>query len=187
MVSGFADERHKNLVDKKLHENMLYKPYNSDKLLLRARILLDENGLRNKIKPDSRNLKSESFPKRKILILDDDEDVLDLSAINLKKLGYLVITVSNSEEAIKQFSLSYKTESPIDVVIVDLSIPGNIGGVEVAKRIIEINSKARIIVASGNTEGPEMKTPEQFGFIGALEKNFDISNIKSVLEKALEN
>ena len=59
------------------------------------------------------------------------------------------------------------------IVILDLTLPGGMGGKEVADKIRAMDPQARIIVASGHTEGPEMTHFQGYGFSGVLEKNFD--------------
>jgi len=173
MVSGFADERHRGLVDNKLHENMIHKPYASKILVTRIRQLLDEDEM------------PENVSKQTILILDDDEDTQELFKINLAKLNFNVISILNGEQAVEVYKNALMTENPVNLVIVDLSIPGSIGGQEVAEQIRRFHPAAKIIVSSGNTEGPEMQEPQKYGFDAALEKNFDFENIKYVIKNIL--
>ncbi|MDH3327121.1 MAG: response regulator [Gammaproteobacteria bacterium] len=172
MVSGFSDERQNGMADNDLHLNMLHKPYTSNVLLTRVRQLLDENS-------------SASLSNRTILVMDDDEDIRTLFKLNLKKLGCNVIAAINVEEALDCYQNAFTTDKPIDLTILDLSIPGGIGGKEAAEAIRNIHPHAKIIVASGDSEGPEMMEPLDYGFDGALEKKFDLKNIDQILKKVL--
>ncbi len=118
--------------------------------------------------------------------MDDDDDTLALYEINLNRLGYKVLTATTGEETIELFNKQLNSDCSIDVIIVDLSIPGGMGGKEVASIIKQTNPNVKIIVSSGNTAGEEMMSPEKFGFDAALEKNYNIDHIKNVLQKVLK-
>lgn len=173
LASGFADERHNSKVDDYLRTNMIHKPYTSNTLLMRVRKLLDEGDT------------SDVLTNCTILILDDDEDIQILYKLKLQKLGCHVIAVYNGKEAIELYENSLGTDNSIDIMIVDLSIPGGMGGKEVTDEIRKIHFHAKVIVASGNSEAPEMITPQDYGFDGALDKNFDIEKIKFSLKQVL--
>lgn len=171
MVSGFTDDRHQGMIDNPLHKNILHKPYTSNTLLECVRRLLDTKLTQN------------ILSDRTILIVDDDKSIQKLFKIYLQKLGCKTIQSLNGDEAIKLYKNSLKTNCPIDAIITDLSIPDSIGGKEVARKIREINSTAKIIVSSGHTECSEMKQCKDYGFDDALDKNFDLSIIKQTLEQ----
>jgi two-component system cell cycle sensor histidine kinase/response regulator CckA len=177
IVSGFADSRYGNRVDPILHKNILRKPCTSNKLLTRVRSLLDET--RSKARTEI------NLTGRTILIMDDEEDTQELFKLNLNRLGCKAILASTGEEAITLYQQALDNANPIDVVILDLSIPGGTGGKEVAKKLRALDPKAKLIVASGYSEGPEMTEYQSHGFDGALEKNFNRENIKQVLEQVL--
>jgi len=173
VVSGFADNRHIEMINEDLHKNMLHKPYASNTLLKRVRTLLDDK------------LSTNILANRTVLTLDDDEDIQTLYKINLHKLGCKAITCFSGKEAIDIYRQALSSSHAIDIVIVDLSMPGDLGGIEVTAQIRKMHPAAKIIVASGHSEGPEMTSPQNFGFDAALEKNFNLSNIKRTLEQVL--
>ena len=183
MVSGFADDRYTNMADETLFHNMLYKPYTANALLIRIRSLLDKNDLENTQKNQPETILS----GRTILILDDEEDVHELYKLNLKKLGCTVLTANSDKEALQLYQFAINNGETIDAIIVDLSIPGSMGGKAVADQIHEWDPKVKIIVSSGFTEGPEMTNYKDYGFQGALDKDFDRKKIKEVLETVLES
>ncbi len=120
---------------------------------------------------------------KKILIMDDEVDVQDLFVLSLEMLGYNAVTANNSDEALAIYKLAITSDDPVDGLILDLNIPGSIGGKEVAKKIREINASAKIIVCSGDTGGPEMVQYKEHGFDGALEKMFDRKKIKELFDE----
>ncbi|GMR20621.1 MAG: hypothetical protein BMS9Abin36_1217 [Gammaproteobacteria bacterium] len=179
MVSGFADDRHNHMTDDALHQNMLYKPYASNTLLVRIRYLLDEgNANTNSI---------DTLAGCTILVMDDEEDVRELFTLNLERLGCKVIPASNGDEAIALYRQALESDAPIDVVIMDLTIPGGMGGKELADTIRTMDPNARMIIASGHSDSPEMTQYQDYGFCGALEKDFDREKIKQVLEQVLSS
>jgi len=97
-------------------------------------------------------------------------------------LGYSIITELDGNEAILEYRKALDEDKPIDAVIVDIALSGDLSGVDVAKKIQGMDNKAKIIVASGNTLGPEMTNFKHYGFNAALEKNFDRNKMKDVLE-----
>ena len=183
MVSGFDAGRF-NLADDTLQPNLLHKPYTSKTLLVHIRSLLDED---KKTTPslDKPKIKSKNISGCKILIMDDDIDIRDLFEINLNSIKCEAITACNGEEAIAIYQQSINDNKKIDVIILDLHIPGGMGGKEVALKIREIDPEAKILVSSGDTNGSIMTNFQENGFNGVLEKNFNRENIKHTLENII--
>jgi len=176
MVSGFADNRHNIETEQELEKNILYKPYTADTLIARVQSLLHK----------SDQHEGEKMPnKQTIMLMDDDEDIRDLFKFNLEKLGYETIAACNGDEAITFYQQSVDNNSPIDAVIIDLTIPGGLNGKEVAQKIREIDSHAKLIVSSGHTASPEMTNYQQHGFDAAIEKDFNREKMKQVIGEVL--
>jgi len=187
MVSGFSDDRHSDTSDNKLHLNILFKPYTSSTLLLNIRKLLNKESTdsanNNKQKKTAR-VKA-GFLKRTVLVMDDEPEVRELFSLNLQKLGYEALLAANSNDALAIYSDSLRSQNPIDVTILDLNVPGSLGGSEVVKEIRLMNASAKIIVSSGSSGGPEMTHYKDYGFDGALEKTFDRQKMKQLLDELL--
>jgi len=173
MVSGFADDRHHGIVDDELHKNMMYKPCSSQALLIRIRHLLDEDPVEDELTTQT------------ILIMDDEYDILELFQLKLEMLGYNTVTARSGEEALALYRVSLNSGDRIAALIVDLTIPGGMGGKELALEILALDANAKIIVSSGHTGLPEMINYKDFGFSGALEKTFNTEKVKQVLEQVL--
>jgi len=173
MVSGFADERSHDKENSLLHKTILYKPYTSNALLACVRTQLDASSNKDKL------------TGRRVMVMDDEEDIRELYKLRLNKLGCKAILTSNGEDAIALYQQSLENDESIDVIILDLSIPGGMGGTEVAKKIWNLNPHAKIIVASGHSEAPEMTQYQSYGFSAAIEKDDGQAAIKSILEQVL--
>lgn len=93
-----------------------------------------------------------------ILIVDDDDIQRDVSTQILKRLGYEVNSVESGEKAIE-----FLRESPQDLLMLDMIMPGGIDGVETYKQIIEINPNQKAIIVSGFSESDRVKVAQDLG------------------------
>jgi len=180
MASGFADGRHDHVINNTLHQNLLHKPYTSNTLLAYVRSLLDKNKTQH-----NKHSAAATKNKNTILVMDDEEDIRELFSLNLEILGYQSILTSNSDEAIAKYQQSLQDGQIIAAVILDLNIPGSMGGKQVAAEIRAIDANAKIIVSSGDTGSPEMSHYQDHGFDGAIEKTFDREKMKVLFERLL--
>jgi PAS domain S-box-containing protein len=120
-----------------------------------------------------------------ILVMDDEEIIRDLTADMLTYLGYQVTTCSTGTEAISQYMAAMKSGTPFSAVILDLTIPGDMGGKETAERILAINPDACLIVSSGYSNDPIMADFSTYGFSGAVSKPYSISEFEQTLNTLL--
>jgi PAS domain S-box-containing protein len=120
-----------------------------------------------------------------VLVMDDDEMILDLAANMLHLLGYRVTTCSGGEEAISQYKTAQGSGMPFDVVIMDLTVPGGMGGRETAKKILALDPRARLIVSSGYSNDPIMAHYEEYGFCGAMVKPYRINELMEALRRVV--
>ncbi len=187
LTSGFTSKTmvHNGLARFSTH--LLSKPYRKHDLAQRIRLILDEKNEKSEDSAHQRpiNNPADTLAGRNILVVDDDQDMQKLFQFNLQKLGCNTILASNADKAINLFQKSRHNKQPIDIVILDLTLPGSMGGVEIAKKLRSIDPQIKIIVASGHTEGPEMTQHKNYGFQAALEKNSNREKIRQVLEHIL--
>ncbi len=186
LSSGFTSKTlaHNGLVRFAAH--LLAKPYRKVDLAQRIRLVLDE-GLEGEINPPAVRGGKDILVGRSILVIDDEEDIRDLFKFNLERLGCRTLLAGNGDEAIALYRQALESGEPVDAVILDLSLPGSMEGKEIADNIRVLDPQAKIIVASGHTAGPEMMYYHDYGFSGALEKDFNRKNIKQVLEQVLSS
>ncbi len=121
-----------------------------------------------------------------ILLMDDDPDVRKVSQSMLEYMGYTVITANNGEEALATYAQKLSNGTPVSAVIMDLTIPGGMGGKEAVQKILEIDQQARVIVASGYSSDPIMADFEAYGFKAALNKPFTMKDLRHTLKTFLE-
>lgn len=121
----------------------------------------------------------------KILLMDDEDVILRVGKEILGFLGYEVETVRNGNEAIKEYEKAKASEAPFDAVILDLTVPGDIGAQETVKKLLDIDPDVRSIVSSGYSGDPVISEFERFGFHAAISKPYSIEEIKEVLDKVI--
>lgn len=121
----------------------------------------------------------------KILVMDDDEAVGTLVQEMLQHLGYNVILVSNGEDALDIFQAAIKENNPFDAVILDLTVPGGMGGREAGRKLLEIDPAAKILVSSGYANDPIMAHYEEYGFSGIIPKPYKIQEISKKMHEIL--
>lgn len=117
--------------------------------------------------------------------MDDEEIVADIAQQMLEYLGYETIVVQAGEEAVESYQKAYETGRPYVLAILDLNIPQGMGGIEAGKKILEFDRKARVVVSSGYSDAPIMRDFQNYGFVAAISKPFDIQGLKAVVEKAV--
>ncbi len=134
-------------------------------------------------KREKRRGKGKNF---KILVVDNEEMLLSIAGRMLVHLGHECVCARTAREALDIYKHLWKTGSPVDGVIVDLTLPGGMGGKETAGALFDINSEARIIVASGYSNDPVMVDFDEYGFCAAIAKPFDMDELAEVIEEVLE-
>ncbi len=122
-----------------------------------------------------------------ILVMDDEEMIRDIAEAMLTHLGYTVTTCSRGEEAIELYRKSLEAETPFGVVIVDLTIPGGLGGEDVARHIRTISPTACLIVSSGYSNDPVMANHQEYGFCASIAKPYNIGEVEQTLNSLPEH
>ncbi len=120
-----------------------------------------------------------------VLVMDDDQMVRDLTRQMLVQLGYGVVATCDGAEAIQRYRELQESGRSVDAVIMDLTVPGGMGGEEAAVKLLEIDPQAKIIVASGYANGPVVANFQQYGFVGAVEKPFTLAKLSRVVSDIL--
>ncbi|MBI5556032.1 MAG: PAS domain S-box protein [Deltaproteobacteria bacterium] len=123
--------------------------------------------------------------KARILVMDDEEIVRTVVTGMLQHLGYDVMLAENGEEAIEIYTAAYGSAQPIDAMIVDLTVPGAMGGLEAFRRIQQINGHVKAIVSSGYSNDAVLANYRDHGFRAALCKPFRIEDIMRALQQTL--
>lgn len=123
--------------------------------------------------------------KARILVMDDEAIVQDIARDMLRTLGHEVLLASNGEEAISIFRQNYESGQALDLIIMDLTIPGGMGGQEAVQKILAIDPTARIIVSSGYSNDPVMANFQKYGFVGAIVKPYTLDEMAQEVAEIL--
>ncbi len=127
----------------------------------------------------------EAEHKATIMIMDDEVMILDMTKQMLSRFGHEVILAANGHEAIKTYSEYCKNDCPIDLIIMDLTIPGGMGGKDAVQEILKINPDAKVIVASGYANDPVMAHCLKYGFKASIIKPFQLADLNKVINEVL--
>ncbi|HEX8947698.1 MAG TPA: ATP-binding protein [Dissulfurispiraceae bacterium] len=113
----------------------------------------------------------------KVLVMDDEESVRDVAGAMLKSLGYSVAFACDGNEAAELYRREGESGNSFDVVIMDLTIPGGMGGKEAMEKLLEIDPRVKVIVSSGYSNDPLMAEYVKHGFSGVLAKPYKVKDM----------
>jgi PAS domain S-box-containing protein len=123
----------------------------------------------------------------RVLLVEDEAPVRAVTARMLVALGYDVVTASNGTEAIECFRRERAGGRPFDVCLVDLTMRGGIGGVEVVSELSKIEPNVRAIAATGYSDNPVVVHPEHYGFVAAIVKPFALDELGGAVQQAMND
>lgn len=121
--------------------------------------------------------------QKRVLIMDDETIIRQLVAEMLKMCGCHCNEAAEGSEAVELFRAAIAEGRPFDLVIMDLAIPGGIGGEEAVKQLLAINPTARVIVSSGSANDPVLENYHRYGFSGALRKPFRLTELQRLISE----
>ncbi len=124
--------------------------------------------------------------KGKILVMDDEEFVRDICVHILTRLGYEVDFAKDGNEAIDIYGRETREGKPFDLVIMDLTIPGGLGGKEAVVKLQRIDPHAKVIVSSGYSVDPIMSDYKKYGFCGVINKPYNTNEVSEVVSGILK-
>lgn len=121
----------------------------------------------------------------RILVMDDDEVISELVNDILDSLGYKTTIAADGATAIELYKKAKESGHPFDAVIMDLTIPGGMGGKDVIPLLIEIDPEVKAIVSSGYSDDPIMANFKDYGFRDVLAKPYRIRELSEVLSRVI--
>ena len=150
-----------------------------------AYLYLPASNQPTKARPTSTATASKSAVKKRILLMDDEQMILDIVSRMLTHLSYDVSICTDGAQAIALFAKAKTNGKPFDVVLMDLVIPNGVGGQDAVHTIRKIEPTAKVIASSGHLEHPVMIDYKKFGFISVLEKPYKLERLQQVIEAAV--
>jgi CheY-like chemotaxis protein len=124
--------------------------------------------------------------ENKILVMDDETEIREVVSSMLKHLGYKVNLSKDGSEAIALYEDALKCNNPFDAVIMDLTIPGGMGGEEAIKHLLKIDPNIKAIVSSGYSASTVIADYKEYGFKGVINKPYTIEELSIELNKVLK-
>ena len=121
----------------------------------------------------------------RILVMDDEHHVRDILRKVLEKFGYPVDLTEDGEAAVSHYKTSLEAGTPVGLVILDLSVPGGMGGKEASEKILAIDPQAKIIISSGNPNDPLLQNYQESGIQDILAKPYRLDKLKTKVQEIL--
>jgi PAS domain S-box-containing protein len=121
-----------------------------------------------------------------VLIMDDEEQVREILQDMLTELGYHSECAENGAVAIDLYRKRKEEGSPFSVAILDLTIPGGMGGKEAIRTMREIDPDVRAVVSSGYSTDPVMANYREYGFREVLGKPYRLQDMERIMQRVLE-
>ncbi|MBU4355438.1 MAG: PAS domain-containing protein [Proteobacteria bacterium] len=125
--------------------------------------------------------------KGKILVMDDDDLVREVVGKMVVYLGYEANLARDGAEAISIFAEAQKSGQPFDAVILDLTVPGGMGGKEAMENLLKIDPKVKAIASSGYSDDPIMAEFHKYGFSAIIPKPYRVMEAGKVLHDIIAN
>ncbi len=122
----------------------------------------------------------------RILIMDDQELILEIVRKMLKSMGYETTIATDGAQVIEIYKEAYQSGKPFDLVILDLTVPGGMGGARTIPGLLKIDPDVKAVVSSGYSNDSIMACYEDYGFCGVIPKPFTKTQLSDLLNKMFD-
>ena len=122
----------------------------------------------------------------RILVMDDEASLMKVVGRMLGNLGYESEFATDGAEAIRMYKEAQESEKPFDAVILDLTVPGKMGGKKCITKLLQIDPEVKAIVSSGYSDDPVLSIFQEYGFKGMMPKPFESRSLGKVLHEVLK-
>jgi CheY-like chemotaxis protein len=119
----------------------------------------------------------------RILVMDDEKIVTDFLELALTRQGFEVVTAADGAQAIAAYLKARSLGKPFDVVIMDILVPGGVGGLDALNTLHQFNPNLISILASGKSDEIEWDQPEKYGATRLLKKPFSVPVLQELLKE----
>ncbi|MFP4314836.1 MAG: response regulator [Desulfovibrionales bacterium] len=133
-----------------------------------------------------KNLAPRQKGARRILVMDDEKLMLVLIERMLSRLGYAAVTVPDGRTAVSAYKTALDKGERFDAVILDLTVPEGLSGLETMRLLKGIDPSVRGILSSGFDRNAELSKYEPYGFSGLLPKPYTLGELEAVLQSVFQ-
>lgn len=126
------------------------------------------------------------FNHQRVLVMDDEAAIRDLTSQLLRTLGYEVTAVPDGLEAVRTYERALRQGQQFQVVILDATVRGGMGGVATIERLRGMDPEVNAIICSGYSDEAAMAEFLAWGFRGALPKPFTRRELAEALQRTFE-
>lgn len=123
----------------------------------------------------------------RVLVMDDEALIRKITSRMLEQLGCRVETAVDGRDAIEKYEAALRNGQRFDLTIMDLTIPGGMGGKETIQELLALDPTAKVVVASGYSSDPVLSDCARYGFAGYLAKPFQLNELKQELARILDS
>jgi len=121
----------------------------------------------------------------RVLVMDDDEKIREVLCRMLRKLGYKADSASDGFQSLEKFVKAKESGRPFDAVILDLTVPGGMGGKETIEKLLRIDPQIKAIVSSGYSDDPIMANFKEYGFSEVIAKPYRVVELGKILQRVI--
>jgi len=121
----------------------------------------------------------------RVLVVDDEEAIRALVEFTLTRLGYEVTQAATALDGVNIYREKLDAGERFDAVILDLTLPGGMGGKEALKKLIEIDPTVNAIVSSGYATDATMSRYQDFGFRGVIAKPYEAAELGKIVHDVI--
>lgn len=118
-----------------------------------------------------------------VLILDDQVSILKMVTKMLKTMGYKTTCTTDGTQTIESYLKAFQSGNKFDLVILDLTIPGGMGGKQTISELLKIDPNVKAVVSSGYANDPIMANYQMFGFWAIVPKPYTKAQLAEILSR----
>ena len=122
----------------------------------------------------------------RVLFMDDEDTICTVAKVLLERLGFTPVTVPDGATAVAAYEEARQKGEPFKLVIMDLTVPGGMGGMEAMGKLLKLDPRVRAIVSSGYSSDPVLSSYRAHGFRGMVPKPYKLTDLSRTIRAVLE-
>jgi CheY-like chemotaxis protein len=122
----------------------------------------------------------------RVLLMDDEEAIRLAVAALLQRLGIEAVVVNDGAQVLREYAAANAAGRPYNLVILDLTVPGGMGGRETMEQLLRMDPQVRALVSSGYSNDPVLAHYRAHGFLGMVPKPCNIEELAQIIHAALK-